>query len=330
LADLCRDLDALGQEIRKVVVGQDDVIDGILIAVAAGGHVLIEGVPGLGKTLLAETLADTLQLSFQRIQFTPDLMPADLLGTHVVMENAQGRRTFEFQKGPLFSHLILADHINRGLPKTQSALLEAMESGEVTVSNESFELPQPFLLLATQNPMDMEGAFPLPEPELDRFLLKLRSVPPSEEELERILERTTEGELFQARKVLDGRRILEMREIIRKVPVDAGARRLAVALCSASQPDSPRAPEMVRRFVRYGASPRGAQALVRGAKVLAVMAGRPAAAVEDINAVAHPALRHRLLLNYEGQAEGIEPDRLIDALLAAVGADTPAAQSSSP
>ncbi|MDZ7616721.1 MAG: AAA family ATPase, partial [Patescibacteria group bacterium] len=190
LADFRRDMEALGEEICKVVVGQQDVLQGVLLAVIAGGHVLIEGVPGLGKTMLVQTLADTLQVSFQRIQFTPDLMPADLLGTHVIMENAQGRRTFEFQKGPLFSHLILADHINRGLPKTQSALLEAMEAGEVTVSNESFELPQPFMLIATQNPLETEGAFPLPEPELDRFFFKLRSSLPSEVEWEQIVERT--------------------------------------------------------------------------------------------------------------------------------------------
>ncbi len=323
LTDFRRDLDALEQEIHKVVVGQNEVIEGVVAAVAVGGHVLIEGVPGLGKTVLVDTLADALQLSFHRIQFTPDLMPADLLGTHVVMENAQGRRTFEFQKGPLFSHLILADHINRGLPKTQSALLEAMESGEVTVSNESFELPQPFFLMATQNPMDMEGAFPLPEPELDRFLLKLRSAPPTEDELEQILQRTTEGEPISARKVLDGKRLLELRELVRKAPVEAEARRRAVALCAATQPDSPRAPEEVRRFVRYGASPRGAQALVLAAKVRAIRAGRFGATADDVQAVARPALRHRLLLSYEGQAEGIDPDRLIDAVLAAGSVATP-------
>lgn len=315
LADFRRDVEALREEIRKVVVGQEEVIEGVLAAVVVGGHLLIEGVPGLGKTLLAQTLADTLQVSFQRIQFTPDLMPADLVGTHVIMENAQGRRTFEFQKGPLFSHLILADHINRGLPKTQSALLEAMEAGEVTVSNESFELPQPFMLIATQNPLETEGAFPLPEPELDRFFFKLQSSLPSESDLTQILARTTEGEPFQARKVLDGRRIVEMREITRKVPVDAEARRVAAALCAASQPSAPRAPELVRRCVRYGAGPRGAQSLVMGAKVHAILAGRSAATVDDLVAVAHPALRHRLLLNYEGEAEGIDPDRLVDALL---------------
>ncbi len=317
LTDFRRDLESLGQEIHKVVVGQDEVIEGVVAAVAVGGHVLVEGVPGLGKTVLVETLADALQLSFQRIQFTPDLMPADLLGTHVVMENAQGRRTFEFQKGPLFSHLILADHINRGLPKTQSALLEAMESGEVTVSNESFDLPQPFFLMATQNPIDMEGAFPLPEPEVDRFLFKLRSLPPTEDELEQILERTTEGEPITARKVLDGKRLLELRELVQKAPVEPEARRRAVAVCAATQPDSPRAPEEVRRFVRYGASPRGAQSLVLGAKVHAIMAGRYGATADDVQAVARPALRHRLLLNYEGQAEGIDPDRLIELVLAA-------------
>ncbi len=327
LSDFRRDLETLGQELRKVIVGQDEVIEGLLTTVVVGGHLLIEGVPGLGKTVLVQTLADALQLTFQRIQFTPDLMPADLIGTHVVMENAQGRRTFEFQKGPLFSHLILADHINRGLPKTQSALLEAMEGSEVTVSHESFTLPQPFFLMATQNPMDTEGAFPLPEPELDRFLLKLYSVPPTEDELEQILQRTTEGEPAEARKVLDGKRLLEMRELLRKTPAGVGVRRRAAALCAASQPASAGAPEMVRRYVRYGASPRGAQALVHGAKVRAVMAGRSSPTEDDVHAVAHPALRHRLLLNYEGQAEGIDPDRLVDGLLEAVGAGAVAAQA---
>ncbi len=327
LTDFRRDLDALREELRKVVVGQEKVIEGVLTAVAVGGHVLIEGVPGLGKTLVVETLADALQLTFHRIQFTPDLMPADLLGTHVVMESAHGRRTFEFQKGPLFSHFILADHINRGLPKTQSALLEAMESGEVTVSNESFELPQPFFLMATQNPMDMEGAFPLPEPELDRFLLKVLSEPPTEEELDQILQRTTEGEPFQPRKVFGGRRILDMRALVRKAPVEPAARRRAVALCAASHPASPRAPEMVRRFVRCGAGPRGAQALVLAAKVRSILSGRHGAAIEDVEAMAHPALRHRLLVNYEGLAEGVDPDRLIDALLEGSGSGSSAAAS---
>ncbi len=328
LAGLRHDVEALGQEIRKVVVGQEELIDGVLMAVLVGGHVLLEGVPGLGKTLLVETLADVLQVSFQRIQFTPDLMPADLLGTHVILENAQGRRTFEFQKGPLFSHLILADHINRGLPKTQSALLEAMESGEVTVSNESFELPQPFILVATQNPMETEGAFPLPEPELDRFLFKLCATLPTEAELDQIVERTTGAEPYVARKVVDGRRILEMRELIRKVPVSSEARHRAVSLCVASQPNAPRAPELVRRLVRCGAGPRAAQAMVLGAKAHAVLAGRSDAGVEDVNAVARPALRHRLLLNYEGEAEGIDPDRLIDALLQSGAAANSTASSS--
>ena len=315
LTDFRRDLEALGQEIGKVVVGQEELIDGVLMAVVIGGHVLLEGVPGLGKTLLVETLADTLQVSFQRIQFTPDLMPADLLGTHVILENAQGRRTFEFQKGPLFSHLILADHINRGLPKTQSALLEAMEAGVVTVSNETFELPEPFMLIATQNPLEGEGAFPLPEPELDRFLFKLCTKLPTEAELEQIVERTTGAEPYVARKVVDGRRVLEMREIMRKTPIASAARRRAVFLCAASQPNAPRAPELIRRLVRYGAGPRAAQAMVLGAKAHAILAGHSEAGVEDVHAVAHAVLRHRLLLNYEGAAEGIDPDRLVDALL---------------
>ena len=313
-----KDFDTLRREIGKVVVGHESVVDGILTAVVVGGHVLLEGVPGIGKTLLVETLADVVQLTFQRIQFTPDLMPADLLGTYVVMETPEGRRTFEFQKGPIFSHVILADQINRGTPKTQSAMLEAMEGQEITVANETFQLPQPFFVMATQNPLEMEGTFPLPEPQIDRFLLKLLVEPPRPDQLDEILERTTEGEPPVVVKVVDGRRIAEMREIARRVPISDGVRRQAVLLSCATHADHDRAPDMVRRYVRYGSSPRGAQALVLSAKVHAVVEGRGEVAEADLRAVAHAALRHRMVLNFEGQAENVRPDRIVDSVVGTI------------
>jgi len=314
VSDFQRDLDTLRGELTRVIVGQTDAVEAALTAVVVGGHLLIEGPPGLGKTTLVETLAEALQLTSQRVPFTPDLTPADLLGTYVVMESAAGRRTFEFQKGPIFSHLVLADHINRGLPKTQSALLEAMEGEEISVATEDFSLPQPFFVLATQNPLEMEGTYPLPEPQLDRFLLKVRVAPPSEEELEEILERTTDEPPPPTRAVLDGARILEMRAVAAGVPISSELRRAAVTCVAATHPGHDRAPEAVRRFVRYGASPRGAQALVRCAKAAAAAAGREAVERADLLAVCHEAIRHRLILNYEGQAEGVDPDTLITAI----------------
>ena len=312
------DFDAMRREIGKIVVGQREVIDGLLMAVVSGGHVLLEGVPGIGKTRLIEALADVLQVAFQRIQFTPDLMPADLLGTYVVMETPQGRRTFEFQKGPLFSHVILADQINRGTPKTQSALLEAMEGESISVANETFQLPSPFFVMATQNPLEMEGTFPLPEPQLDRFFCKLTVGSPSVEQIEEILERTTEGEPPVAATVADDRRILEMRRIARRVPIPADVRRQAVLMVAASHPDHRQAPDSVRRYVRYGSSPRGAQAIVLAAKVRAIVDGRDQVSAADLSAVAHAALRHRMILNFEGQAEDVDADRLVNDILEAV------------
>jgi MoxR-like ATPase len=312
------DFDALRGEIGKVVVGQTAAIDGLLIAAVAGGHALIEGTPGLGKTVLVRTLAQAVELSFQRIQFTPDLMPSDLLGTYVVMETPQGRRTFEFQKGPIFSHLILADQINRGAPKTQSALLEAMEGQEISVSNETFRLPEPFCVVATQNPLEMEGTFPLPEPELDRFMLKLTVGPLTMAEIEEILNRTTESIAPVVHRIVDGRRLLEMRSIARAVSMERGLRRWAIGLALATCPEQPGAPEQVRRFVRYGSSPRGVQALTTAAKIKAASEGRASAVESDVRAVVHAALRHRVILNIEGQAENISPDRLIDAVFDAV------------
>jgi MoxR-like ATPase len=314
-----QDFDAVRRELAKAVVGHAEVIEGILTAAVAGGHVLVEGVPGLGKTLLVQTLAEVVNLSVQRIQFTPDLMPADLLGTYVVMETPQGRRTFEFQQGPIFANLVLADQINRGTPKTQSALLEAMEGEAISVARETFQLPRPFFVMATQNPLEMEGTFPLPEPEIDRFFFKLLVSPPTCEEMETILDRTTEGDPPELRAIIDGQRLLDLRTIARAVAIAPGLRRWAVGLVAATQPGYPQAPEMVRRYVRYGSSPRGAQALVLGAKIHAAAEGRAEVSQADLCAVVHSALRHRILLNFEGQAENVPPDRIIDNLMESAG-----------
>ena len=315
LAGFQEDFNALRHELAKVVVGQADVIELVLIAAVAGGHVLIEGVPGLGKTLLVQTLADILQLRFSRIQFTPDLTPSDLLGTFVVMETAAGRRTFEFQQGPIFSNLVLADQINRGLPKTQSALLQAMEGQQINVSTETFQLPQPFFIVGTQNPLEMEGTFPLPEGEIDRFFFKLVVSGPSVDEIDAILQRTTESAPAELVTVVDGKRLLEMREIAGKVSLAAAGRRWVASLVAATHPDFPQAPEAVKHYVRYGVSPRAAQSLVLAAKVRAAANGRTEVAKEDFAAVIAAALRHRILLNFEGQAENIRPETIIESVV---------------
>jgi MoxR-like ATPase len=247
-------------------------------------------------------------------------MPSDLLGTYVVMETAQGRRMFEFQKGPIFANMILADHINRGMPKTQSALLQAMEGEPINIGAETFHLPEPFFVLGTQNPMEMEGTFPLPEPEIDRFFFKLAAAPPTCEELDGILERTTEGEPPEVRPIVDGKRLLEMRDVARRIYVAAPVRRWVATLVSATHPDFAKAPEPVRRYARYGASPRGAQALMLGAKARAAAAGRSEVSADDLAAVAAPALRHRIILNFEGQAENIRTETLVESILQSVKA----------
>ena len=312
------DFRALRREVGKVIVGNEDILGGVITALIAGGHVLLEGVPGLGKTLLVRTLADALRLEFQRIQFTPDLMPADLIGTNVVQEDPEGGRRFEFQRGPLFSNLVLADEINRATPKTQSAMLEAMQERSVTVGGKTHQLGRPFFVLATQNPLEMEGTYPLPEAQLDRFFFKLLVQFPSAEELEAILDRTTEAAQPKAEPVFDGARIGELSKLARSIPIADDIRRYGIALVLATHPENPLAAESTRRYVRYGSSPRGAQALILAAKIGAILDGRYHVSRDDLRAVVRAVLRHRLILNFEGQAEGVKPDDVVDDILESV------------
>ena len=316
------DFHTLRGEVRKVIVGHDDVINHVLIGLFAGGHVLLEGVPGLAKTLMISTLARSLSLSFSRIQFTPDLMPADIIGTNIIIEDADGRKHFQFQHGPIFGHILLADEINRATPKTQSALLEGMQEGSVTVGGASRPLPAPFFVLATQNPIEMEGTYPLPEAQLDRFLFKLRVRYPAIDELNAIIDRTTQSRHVTVSRVMSGPTVLSFRELIREVPIASHVRDFASTIVMATHPQWEQAPDVARRFVRYGASPRGAQALVLGAKVRALAEGRYNVSVEDIKALAAPALRHRVILNFEGEAEGVDADTLIGQIVEAAEAVT--------
>jgi len=309
---------AIVSEVSKVIVGQDAVVRQVLICIIAGGHALLEGVPGLGKTMLVRTLADVLDLKFARIQFTPDLMPADIVGTNIMEESEDGRRYFRFEAGPIFANLLLADEINRATPKTQSALLEAMQEKTVTVANQRYTLAPPFFVLATQNPLEMEGTYPLPEAQLDRFLFKIDVLFPSSTELVEIMGRTTGAGQAHASQAASGAQIVAMGELVRQVPIATHLSEYIARLVIATHPDSSTAPDMVRQFVRYGASPRGGQAMVLGAKVSALLDGRYNVAYDDVRAVAGAALRHRVILNFEGQAEGIAPDTIIDDLLAHV------------
>jgi MoxR-like ATPase len=314
--------DVLRAEVEKVIVGHREIINHVLVGMFAGGHVLLEGVPGLGKTLLVKTLSESLELSFARIQFTPDLMPADIIGTNMIVEDAEGRKHFQFQPGPIFAHVVLADEINRATPKTQSALLEGMQESSVTVGGASRPLPAPFFVLATQNPIEMEGTYPLPEAQLDRFLLKLRVRYPAIEELNAIIDRTTHARPVTVERVMSGAKVLAFRELIREVPVASHVRDFASGIVMATHPQAADAPEVSRRFVRYGSSPRGAQALILGGKVRALSEGRYNVSVEDVKALAAPALRHRVILNFEGEAEGVDVDNLVAQIIESVEATT--------
>ena len=303
------------QEVGKLIVGQARLIHDVLITLLAGGNALLEGVPGLGKTALVRTLAQVIDCSFSRIQFTPDLMPADIIGTNIISEDAEGRRSFQFQPGPIFANLVLADEVNRATPKTQSALLEAMQEGTVSVARVIHELAQPFFVLATQNPLEMEGTYPLPEAQLDRFFFKLNVEFPSTEDLIAISDRTTSGHLPAIRKVVTGAEIQRMQALARQVPVAAHVTAYAVRVLRSTHPDAAEAVPMVKKYVRYGASPRALQAMIIAGKIAALLDGRFNVAYKDVRAAALPALRHRLILNFDGEAEGISPDSVVQAVL---------------
>ncbi len=303
-------------EVSKVIVGQQDVIDEVLISLFAGGNCLLEGVPGLGKTLLVRTLSEVLNPEFRRIQFTPDLMPADILGTRVVIEDERGHRSFEFQKGPIFGQIVLADEINRATPKTQSALLEAMQERSVTVSGTMHVLEQPFIVLATQNPLEMDGTYPLPEAQLDRFMFKILVDYPTREELSTVLERTVDPFESERRLVMDGPEIETWKALIRQVVVAPHVKDYAVRVILATHPGKEHAVPLSDKYVRYGSSPRGAQSILLAAKIRALLKGRYNVSFQDVRSSAHSVLRHRILLNFEGEAEGIETDRIIDEIIA--------------
>ena len=319
---------SLREEIGKVIVGQDAIVDGTLNALFANGHVLLEGVPGLGKTLLVRTLSQVLDLSFNRIQFTPDLMPADVLGTNMVHETDGGKRAFEFQHGPIFAHLVLADEINRATPKTQSAMLEAMQERSVTIGGEIRKLDLPFFVLATQNPIDQEGTYPLPEAQLDRFFYKLLVDYPTVGELSEIVTRTTEGTKVEVSKVVNGATLIELQQLVQQVPVASHVKDYAVRLILATHPNTETAQEITNQFLKFGSSPRGAQALLLGAKVRALTEGRFNVSFDDVAEVALPALRHRLIVNFEAEAEGVTTDLVLQKIMAGVPRDAVAASVS--
>jgi MoxR-like ATPase len=310
------DLGRLRDEIAKMIVGQDEIVEGVLTCLLGGGHALLEGVPGLGKTMLVRTLAECLHATFSRVQFTPDLMPADIVGTNVIVEDQGGKR-FEFQRGPIFANVVLADEINRATPKTQSALLEAMSEGSVTVAKQTHRLEKPFFVLATQNPLEMEGTYPLPEAQLDRFFFKLVVEFPDRKSLHTIIDRTTTDEVPKPQPVIDKSRIVEMRDLVRRVPLTRQIQDYAVRVLLATHPENPEATPTSKKYLRYGASPRGLQAVILAAKIRALLQSRYAVSIDDLRHVAAPALRHRLILNFEGEAEGVRADAIIAEILKA-------------
>jgi MoxR-like ATPase len=316
------DHERVKKEVQKAVVGHEEIIDGILVCLFAGGHCLLEGVPGLGKTLLIRSLSQALQLKFGRIQFTPDLMPADVTGTTIVVETPEGR-DFQFRRGPLFAQIVLADEINRATPKTQSALLEAMQERSVTVGGVTHQLDKPFFVMATQNPIEQEGTYPLPEAQLDRFFFKLEVGYSTRADLREILNRTTAGAMDEPQKVIDAETILRHQKLVRAVRIADQVQDYAVRLVLATHPRGQFATPLVNQFLRFGASPRAAQTIVLGAKVKALLAGRASVAAEDIKAVAVPALRHRVLMNFEAEAEGRGADEIVTNILETVPASSP-------
>jgi len=312
-------LNRVRSEIGKIIVGQQDVVDGVLICLLAGGHVLLEGVPGLGKTTLLRTLSRVMHLKYSRIQFTPDLMPADIVGS-MIIDTESGSKSLRFQPGPIFAHLVLADEINRATPKTQSALLEAMQEHTVTSGTSTHQLEPPFLVMATQNPIEMEGTYPLPEAQLDRFLMKILVKYPSRSDLNTIVERTIQRDDINVEPVLDREDILGLRDVCHHVLVAPHVQEHAIDLVMATQPGTPQAHEMANKFVRYGSSPRGAQALVECGRVLALMKARLHVSIEDIDVVAPAVLRHRIILNFDAHAEGQTPETILSRIIPSVGA----------
>ena len=316
LAESVTKLNHVREEIGKIMVGQQTAVDGVLICLLAGGHVLLEGVPGLGKTTLLRTLGRVLHLKYSRIQFTPDLMPADIVGSMIIEADDRGAKALRFQPGPIFSNLVLADEINRATPKTQSALLEAMQERTVTSGTSSHQLEAPFLVMATQNPIEMEGTYPLPEAQLDRFLMKILVDYPSRQELSAIVDRTIQKQEPSLDTMMDRDTILALRAMCREIMVAPHVQDYAIDIVLATQPDNPQAHEVSRKYIRYGSSPRGAQALVECGRVLALMRGRYHLSVDDVRGLAHSILRHRIILNFDAHADGRTPDSILEPILA--------------
>ncbi len=306
---------SIEEEVGKDIIGQKDVVRQVIIGLLSGGHILLEGAPGLGKTQLVKTLSRVLDLSFSRIQFTPDLMPADVIGTNIMVKDEEGRNKFEFHKGPVFAHLVLADEINRATPKTQSALLEAMQEATVTAFKISHQLPRPFMVMATQNPIEMEGTYPLPEAQLDRFLFKIDVKFPNLSELEDIVALTTSSREPDVQKVVDGEKILAIREMVKEIPIAQPVMSYALKAVMYTHPENTDSPDIAKKYIRFGASPRAAQSIVNSARVRALLEGRYNVSFDDIKYVAYPSLRHRIFMNYEGIAEGMDVDDLIKEIL---------------